>query len=831
MPKKLVIMASEKGREALRTCGVLPPSVFKDFAEIDEHDYGRSLSPPPDDVAGAGAACNITAKEEKRLVEYTASLGFYVWPHDPDYKRAAPGFGDYPLLSMLGMAPPKNNAEYLERKIVYTKLLGSTILHVVLLDEFDLASKTKRPSPCSISSVLEWCDTFQAEILREFSEEQTTGIEHVFILVARNPNGLEVKQEEVESFCRRLNVAEGERPKDVARIRTCFFIDRNLEVELGNPFFPSGLVWAQMVGRLLLRILIGLEYCPNDPIGWCDGGIRLWKASEFVLDFQPERVHQLMSEGVGNFIEQLRASNFASDTELSLMPWTPSVDCVLKTSPGWKCRDVSQAWNKFSAKECERETFDEGRWRELLCPAKSGEGKASSEPESHDGDVDNERTRLTNEIHSSMTSTDAVRDVVSSWVSKVSKEIRAYFTKDAGAGVSEYWNKVVQLCFRRAQCKDVLENAADEYESAKSHYVQKKYCLGAVVALSLCAGLVYSRLVSGLGAGQFMALLLWAGTFVGGLTAIGRMLYQHDKYGGLGRKEFLRLCETADGCIVARDKCAHDQIKKAIEVRARMLQLAKMRHFNQLVSRLQKMIDTELVAPSAEVFVEDDLPGRTEDDHVGQDLKDQCDRFFRETHFRIGVEAKDELPQIGMSFPKECESVKTSWSALCATCDPRSTANFPARYFVPFLRQTLKNFRNKYRPEVWRALTEDSITELIAKFRQPVVGQKGLHEIARRIRNFMVDDAYYSAHIDFGHKHDIEQCTEFFYAPIFDNSNWSDAKSAWEGKIVNAQPSRLLLGRTPHFAMLFTQSRVDFTVKEKRLALRVAGEQTEDDDV
>ena len=50
MSKKLVIMASKEGREALRACGVLPVSVFKGFAEIDEHDFNHSLSKLAEDV-------------------------------------------------------------------------------------------------------------------------------------------------------------------------------------------------------------------------------------------------------------------------------------------------------------------------------------------------------------------------------------------------------------------------------------------------------------------------------------------------------------------------------------------------------------------------------------------------------------------------------------------------------------------------------------------------------------------------------------------------------------------------------------------------------------
>ncbi len=836
MSKKLVIMASKEGREALRACGVLPASVFRDFAEIDEHDYDRSLSRLAEGISDDGATCQVSNKDDKRLVEYAASLGFYVWPHDPDYKCAAAGFGDYPLLSMLGMEPPKSNAEYLERKIAYTKLLGSTILHVILLDKFDLADKVQKPSPCFISPVVKWCDTFQEEILREYSDEQAAGIEHVFILVARNPCGLEVNVDDVESFCRRLNCTESERTPSVARIRTCFFLDRQIEIEVGDDLFPSGLIWAQMVGRLLFRILIGLEHSPNDPIGWCDGGIRLWKASEFALDFQPERVHTLMSQGVGNFIDQLRTGDTKSDIEPLLNPWVQSVDCVLKTSPIWKNRDESQDWNKFPAKECEQETFDDGRWQEVLCQLKSGGKKTDSQTIEHVDDADHERKRLTRVIHSSMTSADSVQIKVSQWVSEISKKIQDYFTKDAGAGVSKYWDNVVKLCFRRAQCKDVLEDVADNYELAKSHYVQKKHCRIAVVAISLCAGLAFSRLVSALGGGFFLILLLWAGTFAGALVAIYIMKHQHDNYGHHCREKFLRLCETADKCIVARDECARDQIREAVEVRARMLQLAKMRHFNQLVSRLQNMIDTELVAPSTEVFIEDDLVEPIEAEQLTGKLKSQRDRFFVKTNYRVGFDDQGDRPaRVRTLFPDEYDSFRKEWTKLCGDYDKHCTANFPARYFIPFLKRTLRSFRNKYRPEVWCSLAESSIRELNDKFHQPALrstNDEDVFEISRRIREFVNDDACYSAHIDLQHRLGLDMDAEFYYATIFDNGQWSQIKDLWEGLDgITPLPSRFLLGRTPHFAILFTQSQVNFTVKDRRLTLRVVGEREEDDNV
>jgi hypothetical protein len=308
------------------------------------------------------------------------------------------------------------------------------------------------------------------------------------------------------------------------------------------------------------------------------------------------------------------------------------------------------------------------------------------------------------------------------------------------------------------------------------------------------------------------------------------MIRLHDRAGRRGRSELLALCRTADDCVIARDKGAHNQIKHAVEIRARMLQLAKMRHFRQLVSRLQSMITEELVAPSAEVFVEDDLPEPKEDDRVGEALKRQYDRFLDVTILRIGVNAKSEAPRIRVSFPNECESVRTSWSALCDEHDPRRTANFPARYFVPFLKRTLRNFRNRYRPEVWRSLMEQSIVELIDSFKQATLGRKDVYEIARRIRAFIADDACYSAHVDLEHKRGVDAGAEFFYAPVFDKDRWSEVKALWGGLGVRDQPSRLLLGRSPHFAMVFAQAQVGFEVEDGQLVPRVAdaGKEAED---
>ena len=835
MPKKLVIMSSKEGREALRGCGVLPPSVFKRFGEMDDGDFASR--------GHAGAAVH-GEDAERAPGENAASLGFHVWPYDPDNKCASPGFGDFPLLSMLGMEPPKNNAEYLERKIAATKLLGSTILHVILLDEFDLGAKAQKPSPCLMEPFVKWCDTLQAGILREYSEEQATGLEHVFILVARNPGGLKVDGKDIQSFCRRLNHA-GKSPPDVARIRTCFFLDRAIEIELGDDLFPSGLIWAQMVGRLLLRMLVGFESCPEDPVGWCDGGIRLWKASEFVLDFQPERVHALMSAGINAFVEQLRTGNLHAGTALSIHPWKPSVDRVVGTVPAWRFRDEGLPWNEFPAENCKREAFDDGRWREVSRPPDAGGGKDASNPKAdagrdgndaglhaHAGGVDSERTRLANEIHGAMTSADEVRVAVSGWVDEASREVRAYFSPDAGTGVSGYWEKIVQLCLRRARCKDVLDGVVGDYELAKDHYVQKKHCLLAVVAVSLCAGLAFSRFACVFGGGLVLALLLCAGTFAGGLAAMKLMLFLHDRCGRLFRSALLGLCGTADRCVLERDKCARDQIRRAVEIRARMLQIAKMRHFNRMVSRLQGMISAELAAPPAEVFIEDDLPEQSADDRASEVLKQQYDRFFKETNCRIGFEDRgEETARVRVSFPEECESVKTAWSALCARHDPRSAANFPARYFVPFLKRTLKNFQNRYRPEVWRSLTEDSFDDLIAKFRQPAMDQGNAFELVRRIRRFIADDACCSAHVDHENRIGIDVGAEFHYAPMFDDARWSGIKNLWAGLGVNDCPSRLLLGRTPHFALLFSQSQVDFTVKGERLVLRVASEREEEENV
>ena len=135
MSRKLVIMTSQEGREALRNCGVLPPSFFKAFEEIDEAEDWRTAKKNESKDEAASESLSTMA----------SPLGYYVWPYEPDYACRSPLYVDFPILSMLGMPQPKTNIEYLERKIAYTKLLGSTILHVALLDKWDPNAKVKQP--------------------------------------------------------------------------------------------------------------------------------------------------------------------------------------------------------------------------------------------------------------------------------------------------------------------------------------------------------------------------------------------------------------------------------------------------------------------------------------------------------------------------------------------------------------------------------------------------------------------------------------------------------------------------------------------------------------
>ena len=800
MSRKLVIMTSQEGREALRNCGVLPPSIFKAFDEIDDiGDWG-------DRDTGKTRNTESPALPETK----DSSLNYYLWPYEPDYACQSPGYVDFPILSMLGMPQPKTNMEYLERKIAYTKLLGSTILHVALLDKWDPYATANQPiEECYFSAIEKWCDNFQLNVCREYAEEQAAGIEHVLIFVLRNPNGVKAKKEEVESFCRRLNGKCEKSSCDTARIRTCFFMDGNLEIEQSGDFFPSFYVWPQMVGRLLLRVLLGFsDAVQDDPLDWCDGGVRLWKASELVFGFAQEKVHKLMIAGIGNFLDTLSIFTPGKISEIGIKPWQPMVQQVLTRYPEWLHRGKDCDWNQLDAKACCLETFDDSKWEEVMNLPHVQDGENNLGGESYDdGNVDYERQKLTLDIHSSLPSVDSVVEAVSKWIDAKSKLLTAFFTSQKDSGVSRYWNEVVHLTLLRAKCKDVLGGFAETYDVARGHYVRRNLCKVAGVAVSVCAGLVFGRIVQALGGSVVFSICLGVSAFTGGVCALLAILFLQDRFGKKAQGKIHTLCDIADKCISGRDKGARDQIALAVEMRVLMLRLAKMRHFQLLISRLQRMVGEELRKPSSEVLAKDDIVEKDRNDQLSKDVSDQCDRFFAKTRLCVKVPEEETVldMELESGIPKKCEKVVENWKTLCDNFDPNFMGNFPACYFVPFLRRMLQGFGNDYRQKIWKAMTSHSLSaEVVAICND--LNFEANSAVMRVVRDFADDDFCYSAHVDFNHKKSDDR-TELYYADLF-----NDRKLKWEALGVCVNPSSLLLHRTPHFAFLFEQASVNLMV-------------------
>lgn len=797
--RPMVIMASEQGREALRMCGVLPPSAFR---TIDE---------------SVGSGCR--------------EPGFFVWPHEPDYACKSAGFGDYPLISMLGMELPKDNAEYLTRKIEAVRLFGATLIHVILLDDFDPKAKPAgKPPLCSIAAVTTWCDQLRTVVQSQYSDEQADDIEHVFVLVARDLRGLRVNADEVTRFCARLNGSAGDANSTDAKIQSCFFLDWHLEIEQGNDLFPSGYVWPQMVGRLLLRMLIAAEEEPNRPMGWCSGGIRLWKAAEFVLDFPPEKIHELMSVGIGKFIKQLKSLG-GGDAELSLSPWSPSAHRAFQQVPVWLHRATSGDWNKFDPKSCVQETFDASMWRKELAATT---GSALSNP-NRDEDVDRQRFSLTSAIHSSLPAIDSVVSAVSDWSRDASAEVGGHFKPTSKDDLVSCWSEIVKQGIRRANCQDVLEKATGEYELAKSHYVRWKRQIAAAMAISVAAGLVFCRLVLSVGGDIVLAGVLCAGTLVGGLLTAWLTVRAHDGAGAEGRAEILRLCKIADDCVVSRDKEACQQVSVAVKMNSRMRQLAKMGYFKRLVGRLQRMFADELVTPAAEVFVEDDLPEVEPDPSAESDLRARIIQFFDRTNYRIRVDESDcQSVTARENYQKECLRVAQAWTRLCADRDQNCRANFQACYFLPFLKGVLADFRRSYGPEVRKDLAAASLGGALERIVTADGSRGGVNEIKNFVRRFASDDAYYSAHVDLENKHDVTGGAQVFYSPLLDDAKWGQLRDQWKMGLVsglgNVKPSNVLLAQTPHFAFIFASCRISFGTRDEKLILEFANQGKESDD-
>ena len=256
MSQVVVMMESQSDREALQQGGVLPKGTFRSFDEL----------------------------ADRRIVNGDGLI--YLWPHDPGPMMDAEGRPSS-LAALVGK--PDVGEEGQRAEVYFSHLFGKTLVHVMFLDkkseEGDFIGR--KASFDSLEKVRRWGARFDEAIRSRFSDEQARTINHVLVLVARGGQ-VSTTTDELSRFLECLKDSS----KTNGCLRTCYFLDYNLEMDDGRvPLFHSEQVWPVMVSRLLLRLLMAGGWEENGK--FLSPGFHLWRAEDFVFGFPEKKMSDI----------------------------------------------------------------------------------------------------------------------------------------------------------------------------------------------------------------------------------------------------------------------------------------------------------------------------------------------------------------------------------------------------------------------------------------------------------------------------------------------------------------------------------------------------------
>ena len=184
MQTPLVVFIPEKERGALRSSGVLPPSWFETCGDTLWNGTGDRI---------------------------------YLWPNPPNYGTVPTGAGSPPPpAQMLGLETKGD--EWMRSENLVAKLFGSTVLHVLFLDN-EVADKPGFADMAPLMELAHWVRTFGDSIRTWFADTQNRNIRHVAVVVAKK-GAFHLTEEQLDAFCGEFS--------EEGVVKTCFLNVQNL---------------------------------------------------------------------------------------------------------------------------------------------------------------------------------------------------------------------------------------------------------------------------------------------------------------------------------------------------------------------------------------------------------------------------------------------------------------------------------------------------------------------------------------------------------------------------------------------------------------------------
>ena len=667
MPSPLVVFIPEKERDALRSSGVMPASWYE--------------------------MCSRTLWEG-------AGNRVYLWPYDADYKSATAGGGrPPPPAELLGLET--RGDEWMRSENQVAKLFGSTVLHVLFLDD-EVQGSPGLADAAPLLALSRWIRSLGDSICTWFAETQNRNIRHVAVVVARK-GFFHLSDDQ-------LRMIEGEL-KDSGALKTCYFVDSRLEVDLEHDALHAACLWPVIVGRLLLRMLIELS-SENSSGGIFLPGVHLIRSFEYLMDCPSDKVAEVAQDaqhaacrlihlegmegeagasGASRRPEvKNRENNGFSELKTRLSEYG-GVPSSLPRGTEWHRLDVDDLvrktnddslWNSARAQarvhfaECERKMFRE-KEKDRVMEARAVFSRVAKSP----GSIDDEARRL----HEQEPHDTWGRDII-----------------------YEKWRAMVLAELDRKEAQKRLADAGREMGRAQNHYVTAPYGMLAVVAASLFCGYALFRTFWALGGSLLVALVLSSLAFAGAVGACVSMLWFHRRAGQMAVGELLAIKESVDAKMDDRHAASVEIVKTAEARHSVGLRRAAIAVLQRLLERVGRIVGRELQSPTVDVSYrrgDAEEPDGSQIPTKGADLRrEELEVFAAQTRFLHSVDGNatdaggakgsnvDKV--ISVAFRESGEkSFRAFWSRLCEETDGLTQqGNFPAQVFVPRIRNWFKEF-------------------------------------------------------------------------------------------------------------------------------------------
>lgn len=682
MSDPLVVFIPEKYREELEHGGVLPPTWFRDAADL-----------PP---GGSGG---------ERV---------WLWTEPPPSEDELRTTGAAPLhpARLLGL-PCKTDAEreLSERRVA--KLFGAWVAHFVFL-ESGSGTQAGRTGIRAVRQCAEWTRRLKESIRYWFSDEQARNIRHLAVVIATG-GAVDVSEDDIRALEKELG--------DEGAFQALYFADHRIETERENDSLHMSCLWPVVTGRLLLRFLVALGKKDPEKEDLFASGAHLWKSGELLFEYPMEALSQKLKEDLPRLYGKLSGERDGGGEEspkVPAQPWVPLPpvfpDLTANLSECAKPEGgefTGADWHAENVEDIAKKRQDDSRWDKARNAARAE--FAEVERKEFAGGGTNGRVEDFDPVTEFTKVAENPRGIEAQC-----DRVTSPGPDVASGDVYAAWLVVVSAEVERRKKQKCLIEAAAELAKAQKRYVTPSYGVAAPVAVSLAGGYpaFWALMALGGDAAWFLAVVC-AGLVAGGaFFAWWKMTRVHRQAGRTAFAEFAELAEAVDKAMDSRHQKETETVKQAEEVHRGLLRAGAQASLARLLLRVRQILRHELESPPLDATWRQE---EAEDAGMGEESPEKQEkrreREERATYLALSrwtekveehghscrAEVMRLLEEVGREVKNpavavpESQSFAAFWHNLCSRVetDKLRKGNLPAQEIIPAIRRWIENLTGR----------------------------------------------------------------------------------------------------------------------------------------